>query len=128
MGSHQVKMVDELVKKHVLMIDNYDSFTWNLYQYLCQSRFCRKVDVYRNDQISIETVENEIKPDIIFISPGPGHPSTDSGISRELIDHFKGKLPIFGVCMGQQCIFEVFGGEVAYAGEIVHGKTTTIKH
>lgn len=126
--SHQVKMVDELVKKHVLMIDNYDSFTWNLYQYLCQSRFCRKVDVYRNDEITIETVENKIKPDIIFISPGPGHPSTDSGISRDLIDHFKGKLPIFGVCMGQQCIFEVFGGEVAYAGEIVHGKTTTIKH
>lgn len=118
----------EEIKKNVLMIDNYDSFTWNLYQYLYQSKLCGKVEVFRNDEIDIETIENKIKPDIIFISPGPGHPSTDSGISRDLVKHFKGILPIFGVCMGQQCIFDVFGGEVGYAGEIVHGKTTTIKH
>lgn len=115
-------------KRHVLMIDNYDSFTWNLYQYLHQSSRCGKVDVYRNDKIDIETIENKIKPDIIFISPGPGHPLTDSGISRDVIRHFKGELPIFGVCMGQECIFDVFGGDVSYAGEIVHGKTTTINH
>ncbi|KAK6463815.1 indole-3-glycerol phosphate synthase-domain-containing protein [Scheffersomyces coipomensis] len=121
-------MVLSLEKKHVLMIDNYDSFTWNLYQYLYQSPLCSKVDVIRNDQTDIETIENRIKPDVIFISPGPGHPKTDSGISREVIDYFKGKLPIFGVCMGLQCMFEVFGGDVLYAGEIVHGKTTTIKH
>lgn len=121
-------MTSDLLKRHVLMIDNYDSFTWNLYQYLYQSRLCGKVDVYRNDKIDIATIENEIKPDIIFISPGPGHPSTDSGVSRDVIDHFKGKLPIFGVCMGLQCVFDVFGGDVSYAGEIVHGKTTTIKH
>lgn len=77
-------------KRHVLMIDNYDSFTWNLYQYLHQSSRCGKVDVYRNDKIDIETIENKIKPDIIFISPGPGHPLTDSGISRDVIRHFKG--------------------------------------
>lgn len=116
-----------VIKKNVLMIDNYDSFTWNLYQYLHQSRLCGNVDVVRNDKIDIQGIE-ALNPDIIFISPGPGHPSTDSGISRDVIRHFKGKLPIFGVCMGQQCIFDVFGGEVSYAGEIVHGKTTTIKH
>lgn len=121
-------MTGKGTSKHVLMIDNYDSFTWNLYQYLCQSPLCGKVDVFRNDKIDISTIENEIKPDIIFISPGPGHPHTDSGVSRAVIDHFKGKLPIFGVCMGLQCIFDVFGGDVKYAGEIVHGKTTTIKH
>lgn len=114
--------------KHVLMIDNYDSFTWNLYQYLCQSELCAKVDVYRNDEIDIETIENVIKPDLLFISPGPGHPSTDSGLSKRAIEYFKGKIPIFGVCMGQQCMVEVFGGEVTFAGEIVHGKTSTVKH
>lgn len=121
-------MVGVLDKKHVLMIDNYDSFTWNLYQYLCQSKYCAKVDVYRNDEIDIETIETKIKPDILFISPGPGHPSTDAGISKAAIDYFKGKIPIFGVCMGQQCMVEVFGGEVSFAGEIVHGKTSTIRH
>ncbi|CAK7900378.1 hypothetical protein CAAN3_05S00980 [[Candida] anglica] len=114
--------------KHVLMIDNYDSFTWNLYQFLCQSPKCGKVSVFRNDKIDIDTIVNEIKPDIIFISPGPGHPTTDSGVSRAIVEYFQGKLPILGVCMGQQVIFDVFGGVVDYAGEIVHGKTTTIKH
>ncbi|WPK23502.1 hypothetical protein PUMCH_000743 [Australozyma saopauloensis] len=118
----------KLLKKHVLLIDNYDSFTWNLYQYLCQSPLCAKVDVFRNDEIDIETIENKIKPDLLFISPGPGHPLTDAGVSKAAIDYFKGKIPIFGVCMGQQCIVEVFGGEVTYAGEIVHGKTSNIKH
>lgn len=121
-------MGDNINKKHVLMIDNYDSFTWNIYQYLCESQYCEKVDVFRNDAIDIDTIENVIKPDTILISPGPGNPEEDSGISKDIIRHFKGKIPIFGVCMGQQCIFEVFGGDVKYAGEIVHGKTTTVKH
>lgn len=112
-------------QKHVVMIDNYDSFTWNLYEYLCQAG--AKVSVYRNDKITLSEIE-ALTPDILVISPGPGHPKTDAGISRDVIDYFKGKLPIFGVCMGQQCIFEVFGGNVEYAGEIVHGKTSTITH
>lgn len=120
--------MNALAKKHVLLIDNYDSFTWNLYQFLCQSPLCEKVDVYRNDEIDIETIETRIKPDLLFISPGPGHPSTDAGISKAAIDYFKGRIPIFGVCMGQQCIVEIFGGEVSYAGEIVHGKTSNVSH
>lgn len=115
-------------KKHVLLIDNYDSFTWNIYQYLCQSKYSSEVTVYRNDEIDIETIEQHIRPDLLLISPGPGHPKTDSGVSRDLIRHFAGKIPVFGVCMGQQCMVEVFGGQVDYAGEIVHGKTSTIRH
>jgi anthranilate synthase / indole-3-glycerol phosphate synthase len=111
--------------KRVLLIDNYDSFTWNLYEYLCTEG--AHVDVYRNDQLTLQQIE-ELQPEIIIISPGPGHPETDSGISRDIILHFAGKLPIFGICMGQQCIFSVFGGEVSYAGEIVHGKTSPITH
>lgn len=117
--------VDEQRQKHVVMIDNYDSFTWNLYEYLCQAG--AKVSVYRNDKITLTEIE-ALEPDLLLISPGPGHPKTDAGISRDVIKHFKGKLPIFGVCMGQQCIYEVFGGDVEYAGEIVHGKTSTITH
>lgn len=111
--------------KNVIMIDNYDSFTWNLYEYLSQAG--ANVSVYRNDAITLSEIES-MNPDTLVISPGPGHPQTDSGISRDVIEYFKGKIPIFGVCMGQQCIFEVFGGSVQYAGEIVHGKTSTIKH
>lgn len=121
-------MTSEISGKRVLMIDNYDSFTWNLYQFLCQSKYSAEVEVYRNDEIDIKKIEEEVKPDILFISPGPGHPSTDAGCSKSIIDHFKGKIPIFGVCMGQQCMVEVFGGTVSYAGEIVHGKTSTIRH
>lgn len=109
----------------VVMIDNYDSFTWNLYEYLCQEG--AEVLVYRNDKITIPEIE-ALHPDRILISPGPGHPLNDSGISRECVEHFAGKIPVIGVCMGQQCIFSVFGGEVSYAGEIVHGKTSTITH
>lgn len=110
---------------HVVLIDNYDSFTWNLYEYLCQEG--ARVEVFRNDKITVEEIE-KINPDILLISPGPGHPLTDAGISRDAIKYFAGKKPIFGICMGQQCMFSVFGGEVSYAGEIVHGKTSTIKH
>lgn len=109
----------------VCLIDNYDSFTWNLYQYLCLEG--ARVEVFRNDQITIDQLI-EKRPDSIVISPGPGHPQTDAGISCEVIEKFAGKVPIFGVCMGQQCIFSVFGGDVGYAGEIVHGKTSTVNH
>ncbi|KAL3230412.1 Multifunctional tryptophan biosynthesis protein [Nakaseomyces bracarensis] len=111
--------------RRVVLIDNYDSFTWNIYEYLCQEG--ADVEVFRNDKITVDGVV-ALKPEILVISPGPGHPSTDSGISRDCIRHFAGKIPVFGVCMGQQCMFEVFGGEVAYAGEIVHGKTSSIFH
>ncbi|CDH18095.1 probable Anthranilate synthase component 2 [Zygosaccharomyces bailii ISA1307] len=114
-----------MISRKVILIDNYDSFTWNLYQYLCEEG--ADVEVFRNDKITVEQVE-ALKPDILLISPGPGHPRTDSGISRNCIKHFTGKIPVFGVCMGQQCMFDVFGGEVAYAGEIVHGKTSPVHH
>lgn len=115
----------EQISKNVVMIDNYDSFTWNLYQYLCEEG--ANVHVFRNDVITVKQIE-ELHPDIIVISPGPGHPKTDAGISRDAIKYFMGKIPIFGVCMGQQCIYDVFGGDVEYAGEIVHGKTSQIQH
>lgn len=114
-----------MVQKHVVMIDNYDSFTWNIYEYLCQEG--AKVSVYRNDKITVDEVAS-LNPDIILISPGPGAPATDSGISKDCISYFAGKIPVFGVCMGQQCMYEVFGGKVEFAGEIVHGKTSPITH
>lgn len=112
-------------KKKVILVDNYDSFTWNIYEYLCQEG--ANVQVYRNDKATIDEID-ALNPDVIVISPGPGHPKTDSGISRDCIRHFTGKIPIFGICMGQQCMIDVFGGDVTYAGEIVHGKTSTITH
>ncbi|KAG2236640.1 hypothetical protein INT48_000195 [Thamnidium elegans] len=108
-----------------LLIDNYDSFTYNVYQYLCSQG--ADVVVYRNDKITIEEIE-KLSPRNIVVSPGPGHPSTDAGISRNAIAHFAGKIPILGICMGMQCMFEVYGGTVSYAGDIVHGKTSPIKH
>lgn len=83
---------------NVILIDNFDSFTWNIYQYLVLEG--AKVTVFRNDAISVEEVA-ALKPTQLVISPGPGHPKTDSGISREAIKYFAGKIPVFGVCMGQ---------------------------
>jgi anthranilate synthase/indole-3-glycerol phosphate synthase/phosphoribosylanthranilate isomerase len=108
-----------------LLIDNYDSFTYNVYQYLCSQG--AEVVVYRNDKITIEEIE-KLAPRNIVVSPGPGHPAHDAGVSRDAIAHFAGKLPILGICMGMQCMFEVYGGTVSYAGDIVHGKTSPIKH
>ncbi|KAI8356742.1 indole-3-glycerol phosphate synthase-domain-containing protein [Choanephora cucurbitarum] len=108
-----------------LLIDNYDSFTYNVYQYLCSQG--ADVVVYRNDKITIEEIE-KLAPRNIVISPGPGHPAHDAGISRAAIDSFAGKIPILGICMGLQCMFEVYGGTVSYAGDIMHGKASTIKH
>ncbi|CAO3698473.1 unnamed protein product [Rhizopus stolonifer] len=115
----------DFCKMTTLLIDNYDSFTFNVYQYLsCQGA---KVVVFRNDKITIEEIE-KLAPRNIVISPGPGHPSTDAGISRQVISHFAGQLPILGICMGQQCMYEVYGGKVSYAGDIMHGKASPIKH
>ncbi|KIH93686.1 anthranilate synthase [Sporothrix brasiliensis 5110] len=110
---------------NVILIDNYDSFTWNVYQYLVLEG--ATATVIRNDKITIDELI-ALKPTQLVVSPGPGHPSTDSGVSRDAIRHFSGKIPIFGVCMGQQCIFDVYGGMVDSAGEILHGKTSPLGH
>ena len=108
----------------ILMIDNYDSFTYNLVQYL--GELGAEVAVHRNDQVSIETIE-ELAPTKIMISPGPCTPS-EAGISLEVIAQFSGKIPLFGVCLGHQAIGQVFGGNVIRAKQIMHGKTSLIHH
>ncbi|OGB87499.1 anthranilate/aminodeoxychorismate synthase component II [candidate division WOR-1 bacterium RIFCSPLOWO2_02_FULL_46_20] len=108
----------------ILMIDNYDSFTYNLVQYL--GELGEDLQVFRNDKISIKEIE-KLKPKSIVISPGPGEPK-DAGISKEVIKHFAGKIPILGVCLGEQSIAEVFGGKVIRAARLMHGKTSEIKH
>jgi len=106
----------------ILLLDNYDSFTYNVYQLL--SELGAEVEVVRNDKISVDEAKNF---DAVIISPGPGVPK-DAGISEQLIDELKGTLPIFGICLGHQAIGEVFGGKVIRAKEIVHGKTSRLKH
>jgi anthranilate synthase/aminodeoxychorismate synthase-like glutamine amidotransferase len=108
----------------VLLIDNYDSFTYNLYQYFGELGV--EVDVRRNDEITVEECL-ALEPTHVVISPGPGNPS-GAGISRDVIRAFAGKTPILGVCLGHQCIYEVFGGKVDTAGEILHGKISPIQH
>ncbi len=108
----------------LLMIDNYDSFTYNLVQYF--GELGQDVHVYRNDQITLDQVE-ELSPDRIVISPGPCTPN-EAGISLGLIERFKGKMPILGVCLGHQSIGQVFGGHVIHASKIMHGKTSEIYH
>ena len=108
----------------VLMIDNYDSFTYNLVQYL--GELGADLAVHRSRKIGISALE-ELAPERIVISPGPCTPK-DAGISNDVIRHFAGKVPIFGVCLGHQCIGEVFGGEVVRADRLMHGKTSLITH
>jgi len=108
----------------LMLIDNYDSFTFNLYQYLCE--LGAEVEVVRNDETTIEEIELA-NPERIVISPGPCTPH-EAGVSNDVIRHFAGKLPILGVCLGHQCIGDVFGGVVTGAGEIVHGKTSEVIH
>ncbi|MGE0601314.1 MAG: aminodeoxychorismate/anthranilate synthase component II [Dehalococcoidia bacterium] len=107
-----------------VMIDNYDSFTYNLWQYLAEMG--ADVRVFRNDQVTLAEIE-ELHPDHIVISPGPGDPD-QAGISRDVIREYAGKVPVLGVCLGHQCIYDVYGGTVAGAGEIKHGKTSHIEH
>jgi anthranilate synthase component 2 len=106
------------------MIDNYDSFTYNLVQYLAE--IGQEVEVVRNDKISIEEI-NKLNPRYIVISPGPCTPN-EAGISLELIEAFKGKIPILGVCLGHQSIGQAFGGSIIHAQTIMHGKTSKIFH
>jgi para-aminobenzoate synthetase component II len=108
----------------ILVVDNYDSFTYNLVQYL--GELGEQVVVYRNDEIDLSGIE-KLAPDHILISPGPCSPN-EAGISLSLIEHFKGKIPILGVCLGHQSIGQAFGGEVVRAERLMHGKTSEILH
>jgi anthranilate synthase component 2 len=108
----------------ILLIDNYDSFTYNLYQYL--SELGQKVKVARNDKITLDDIE-AMRPQRIVISPGPGRPE-NAGITNEVILRFGERIPILGVCLGHQCIGQVYGAVVDHAGEIKHGKSSFIYH
>ena len=108
----------------LLLIDNYDSFTYNLYQYL--SELGAEVVTYRNDKITLEEVE-DLSPEGIVISPGPRTPM-EAGISNDVIRHFGERVPTLGVCLGHQCVGHVYGGVVDQAGEIRHGKTSMVHH
>ncbi len=107
----------------ILLIDNYDSFVYNLYQYI--ARIDPEVRIVRNDAISPEEV-SALKPDAVVLSPGPGRPS-DAGVCIELIRRIAGKIPILGVCLGHQAIAEAFGASVAHAKKLMHGKTSILK-
>lgn len=108
----------------MIMIDNYDSFTYNLVQYL--GELGADVQVHRNDQITLAQIE-QLQPERIMISPGPCTPN-EAGVSMDVIRHFAGKLPILGVCLGHQSIGQVFGGKIVHARQIMHGKTSMIYH
>ncbi|CDR99849.1 probable anthranilate synthase component II [Sporisorium scitamineum] len=114
-----------VAKGKTVLIDNYDSFTYNVVQFLAEAG--ADLVVYRNDKVTLEEIE-ALNPANIVISPGPGHPLHDSGISIPCIKHFAGKIPILGVCMGLQSIYSAYTGVVEFAGEIVHGKTSEIAH
>jgi len=109
----------------LLVIDNYDSFTYNLVQYL--GELGAEMKVVRNDEVSVDEIENELRPEKILISPGPGTPDS-AGISLEVIERLAEKLPILGVCLGHQAIGQHFGGKVVRAPEPVHGKPVEVSH
>jgi para-aminobenzoate synthetase component 2 len=108
----------------ILLIDNYDSFTWNLVQYFGELGALPRV--VRNDEITLEEAV-AAKPTALVVSPGPGRPP-EAGVSCALIEHFAGSIPILGVCLGHQCIGEVYGGQVVRAERLVHGKTSAVIH
>ncbi len=114
----------------LIVIDNYDSFTYNLVQYLgelaAEFPVANEIQVYRNDQISLEQIQ-QLQPDGVVISPGPGRPD-DAGISLDLIDQLGPTLPILGVCLGHQSIGQIFGGQIVSAPELMHGKTSQVSH
>ena len=109
----------------LLVIDNYDSFTYNLVQYL--GELGQTVEVRRNNQVTADEIETSLRPERIVISPGPGTPD-DAGVSLDVIDRFAGKLPLLGVCLGHQAIGQAFGGRVVRAPELMHGKTSEVTH
>lgn len=108
----------------LLMIDNYDSFTYNVVQYL--GELGAEVEVHRNDEITIEEIEAK-QPEHLVVSPGPCTPN-EAGISVDAINHFGGKLPLFGICLGHQSIGQAFGGKIVRAKEVMHGKTSPVYH
>jgi para-aminobenzoate synthetase component 2 len=108
----------------ILLIDNYDSFTWNLYQYFCE--LGAQVEVRRNDVISLADIDS-LSPEKIVISPGPCTPD-ESGVSLDVIRHYAGKLPLLGVCLGHQAIGQVFGARIVRAQKVMHGKTSPVTH
>lgn len=108
----------------LLVIDNYDSFTYNLVQYL--GELGETVEVYRNNRVTLAEIES-MRPERIVISPGPGTPD-DAGITLDVIARFSGKIPLFGVCLGHQAIGQAFGGKVVRAPELMHGKASEIRH
>jgi len=108
----------------LLVIDNYDSFTYNLVQYL--GELGAQIEVRRNNEVSVNEIE-KISPDRILISPGPGTPN-DAGVSLQVIEEFGGKVPILGVCLGHQAIGQAFGGRVVRAAHLVHGKSSAVHH
>ena len=109
----------------LLVIDNYDSFTYNLVQYL--GELGADMKIFRNDEISVDQIEHDLKPERILISPGPGTPDT-AGITLGVLDCFAGKLPILGVCLGHQAVGAAFGGTIARAPRLMHGKVSSISH
>jgi anthranilate synthase/aminodeoxychorismate synthase-like glutamine amidotransferase len=109
----------------LLVIDNYDSFTYNLVQYL--GELGAEMKIFRNDEITADEAEDDLKPEKILISPGPGTPD-DAGVTLDVIDRFAGKVPILGVCLGHQAIGQHFGGKVVRAPEPVHGKPVKVRH
>lgn len=108
----------------LLMIDNYDSFTFNIVQYL--SELGEDVHVYRNDEISIPEIR-ALSPDVIVISPGPCTPN-EAGVSMDVVRAFEGEIPILGICLGHQSLGQVYGGKIVKAGQVMHGKTSLIHH
>lgn len=108
----------------ILLIDNYDSFTWNLYQYFCE--LGAQVEVRRNDVITLADIDS-LSPEKIVISPGPCTPD-ESGVSLDVIRHYAGKLPLLGVCLGHQAIGQVFGARIVRAQKVMHGKTSPVTH
>ena len=109
----------------LLVIDNYDSFTYNLVQYL--GELGATVEVRRNDRVTLEEIENSLRPERIVISPGPGTPN-GAGITLDVIRRFAGKIPLLGVCLGHQSIGQAFGGKVVRAPELMHGKASDVHH
>jgi len=124
MPGAEMSTIARTKKVDILMIDNYDSFTFNLVQYL--GILGENIKVRRNDKIGLGEIE-KMEPSRIVISPGPGRP-VNAGMSKDIIKHFYKEIPILGVCLGHQCIGEVFGSEVINSGVVIHGKTSKIYH
>ena len=117
--------MQEVNTRMLLVIDNYDSFTYNLVQYL--GELGETVEVRRNDQVTVDEIETDLRPERIVISPGPGTPD-GAGISLNVIERFSGKIPLLGVCLGHQAIGQAFGGKVVRAPQLMHGKVSEICH